>query len=397
MVYDRELQIRNFKSIEHYKVEVSLQANGVDFKALLEIPENLLTDGYLINKSHAEQLVNKFLPKSGFIVESFDRKKSKESAPLPYDLSSLQVDASKFGITPAKTLQLVQSLYDQPLSAVTYPRTDSKYLPESMIKDVTKTLTTLNKVVPKFSDFKVDSEKKVKCFNDKKVTAHHAIIPTSKYIDLSKLTDSQKAIYILIATRYFQQFMDSYEFDKTKALFKSSNFSFIAKGKVTTNKGWKSLSSSNEKSKNEELPDLTSSQHVQFLGYRLITCKTSAPKRFTEGSLVELMGNPAGLVRDEQFKELVSKSDGIGTPATRSDVIQKAVSSNLIVIQNGMAKPGKLINENAQYLSQFSVESSVLMQQKLSSAAENCMTTEALYEHFTKQTKFMVQQWKKAS
>ncbi|KZN63368.1 DNA topoisomerase [Pseudoalteromonas luteoviolacea] len=395
MVYDREQQILNFKSVQHYKVEVYLQADGVEFKALLDIPEPLLKDGYLTNKKHAEQLINEYLPKSGFSVDSFEKIHSKESAPLPYDLSSLQVDASKYGITPAKTLQLVQSLYDQPLSAVTYPRTDSKYLPKSMLKDIGKTLTNLNKVVPKFSDFKADPEKKARCFNDSKVTAHHAIVPTTKHVELEKLTDSQKAIYILIATRYFQQFMDAFEFDKTKVVIQSGKFSFIAKGKVITQKGWKCLGG--EKLKDDELPNLSNGQSVQFLGYKLISAKTSPPKRFTEGALVQLMGNPASLVRDEKFREMVEKSDGIGTPATRSDVIQKAISSNLIIIQNNVAKPGKILSENAQFLEQFSVESSVIMQEKLSSASEGNMSFSELYEHFVKQSIYMVQRWKKAS
>ncbi|MAC34703.1 MAG: hypothetical protein CME38_14035 [Haliea sp.] len=392
IVYDREMQIKNFKAIEHYKIKANLKSGETVFSAYLTLPEPLLDDnGYLTNKSNADKLLD-ILPKSLSVLD-LEKKRKKKSPPLTFCLSDLQIEAGKYGVTPERCLQIVQNLYVQPHSALTYPRTDCRYLPTSMLSDIAKIFTHLNHNIPILADVSVNLNKKPSCFNDEKVTAHHAIIPTTKPVDFERLTDTEKAVYLLASKRFVQQFMDDFTFDESTLLIGDERFSISCKGKQVVNLGWQELS--NNDSKDVLLPNLKVGDEVEVLGYELEAKKTQPPKRFAEHDLIAVMGNPANFVRDQKYKEAVKASAGIGTEATRSDVIKRALANGLITtVKNGKSvRPGDLIVRFAPFLTSFSVEHSVLLQARINELASKGDVNEESYRFFTDRVKKQVSKW----
>ncbi len=394
IVYDREMEIKNFKPIDHFKIKANLKAGNLTFSAYVTLPSALLDDnGYLTNKSNAEKLLE-VLPKSLTVLD-LETKRKKNSAPLTFCLSDLQIEAGKYGITPERCLQIVQNLYTQPHSALTYPRTDCRYLPTSMLSDLSKTFTHLNHNFPIFADANVNLDKKPRCFNDEKVTAHHAIVPTTKSIDFERLTDAEKAVYLLVSKRFVQQFMNDFIFDESTLLIGDQRFSINCKGKQVVNLGWKELSNSKSDSKDVLLPNLKVGDVVEVLSYELEAKKTQPPKRFAEHDLIAVMGNPSNFVRDQKYKEAVKASDGIGTEATRSDVIKRALANGLITtVKNGNSvRPGDLIVRFASFLTSFSVEHSVLLQARINELASSGDVSEEHYQFFTDRVKKQVGKW----
>lgn len=396
IIHDREVQIEKFKPTKFYKIVANLRCDGVEFDAELELPASILNkDGYLTSRATSEGII-KALPKKVF-VQSVEEKEESKSAPLPFDLGSLQIEAGKLKIDPERTLQIIQALYDQPKSALTYPRTDCRYLPEQMKNDVNKVLDHLNKSIPMLATMKVNLDLNQRCFNDEKVTAaaHHGIVPTTKYLDFKSITDQEKAIYILVAKRFFQQFMEKYRYKKTSLLVGTEKFKFKASGNQVLELGWKALEPS--KSKDSNLPLLSDQSDIELLGYSLKEGVTKPPKRFTKAELIQVMERPHNFVRNEKYIELVESSNGIGTPATRSDVIKRATSSGLIDASKSTVRPGNLISKYADRLQLFSVEHSVLLQEKLRQASNGEFNPDELYKVFSNQTLRQVEQWQKTS
>lgn len=394
IVFDREQSIKNFKPTIFYKIKANFKNGDNVFSAYLDLPEQLLNDdGYLIDEKIAYRL-KEGLPKS-FIVKEFATKKKSNSAPLTYCLSDMQVEAGKYGITPDHCLQVIQNLYDSPNSVLTYPRTNCRYLPTAVLEQVTKIISHLNKSIPVFSDIDIDLNKCPRCFNDEKVTAHHAIIPTTKSINFDRLTDNEKAIYLLVAKRFLQQFMADFTYNETKLVIGDDKFSFGCKGKQIISLGWKELASG---SNNENLlPKLDIGQVINVTDFVLEKGVTKAPKRLGLSELVSVMENPARFVRDDQYKQLVSESSGIGTSATQSDVIKRATANGLISVDKGgkFVRPGDLVLRFASYLSQFSVENSVLLQGKINEISSKKNISNEDYELFLKIVKSQVSKWKK--
>ncbi|NLB91548.1 MAG: DNA topoisomerase III, partial [Clostridiales bacterium] len=280
-------------------------------------------------KEKAQELSKRLLKKEGRVFSSSTQEK-KELPPLLYDLTSLQRDANRLlGFTAKKTLQVAQSLYETK-KAITYPRTDSRYLSKDLIPQVYKTLsllpekyrTYLPTVMP---EGKLSFSKRI--INDEKITDHHAIIPTPKRISIDKLSVDEQKLYELITKGLLAVFFPPYEYLSQEIITQVEGEFFLSRGIVIKPLGWKELYPSPVKktsSKKEEtaLPLQKKGDLHQVKATKVKEEKTKPPAFYTDGSLLSAMENAGRTIADEELKEQM-KGSGLGTPATRAAIIER--------------------------------------------------------------------------
>jgi len=277
-------------------------------------------------------------------IESITTTPGKQLPPLLYDLTELQRDANRrFGFSANKTLQLAQSLYEKH-KLLTYPRTDSRYLPEDMKETVRNTLHQIN--IPEFHDALMGIpglhfNKRI--IDNSKITDHHAIIPTPKKPDLSKLTADEAVIYKMAAMRLIEVFYPAYEYDSTEVILKIEEEHFAAKGRTIREMGFMALRKNTEtsaakgkskkKTKEEEdakqLPPLSEGTEVPVSKASVESKKTQPPKPFTEATLLSAMEYAGKYIEDEELKEEMDKLS-LGTPATRAAIIERLIQVHYI-------------------------------------------------------------------
>jgi len=248
LVFIREQAIKAFKPIKYYQVEVDVfTQEKAEFTLTWNIPERVLSDGRLLDQSYALKAVQYFQQQKIGIIEGLSVEDKAKQPPLPYELTTLQSACDKYEISPDETLEIAQSLYDKPLSSTSYPRTNIGYLPEGLLEDVNETIENLLKIEP-FKALKehLDTAKKSKAWNDKKVKVHHGIIPTTSIINFSRLTPKQKAVYVLIAKRYLVQFMSDYLYEHTSLTVKIGNLTCTANCNISKKLGWRAIEESED-------------------------------------------------------------------------------------------------------------------------------------------------------
>ena len=316
MVCGREAAIRDFQSEPFYTVQLA--------------PEGFVANGgRMKEKTEAEKIAGECRTAGTATVKSVERKDRAEKPPALYDLTSLQRDANRLlGFTAKQTLDYTQSLYEKKL--VTYPRTDSRYLTE----DMAGMLPGLVEMVRRKCGIALDAPTAVNAaqvINGKKVTDHHAIIPTKtmEAADLSELPSGEKAVLDLIAVRLVCAVGGPCRYSETSVVLECAGHEFKAKGKTVTDPGWKAclLVSGDEKDGDDAppVPELSEAAVLSLAGVELKEGKTTPPKRFTEDTLLQSM-ETAGA---EDMPEDVERK-GIGTPATRAAVIEKLVQKGFV-------------------------------------------------------------------
>ncbi|EFQ1668250.1 DNA topoisomerase III, partial [Salmonella enterica] len=274
------------------------------------------------------------------VISKAETKPGKESAPLPFDLTSLQQYASKrWGYTAQQVLDAAQALYETH-KATTYPRTDSRYLPESQKEDIPDILQALILSDQNVSGLVAgaDPHRKARVFNDAKVTAHHAIIPTPARTDISAMSEIEFNLYDAIRRFYIAQFYSEFEFTKTSIEVQCGRHLFASAGKTPTKQGWKVLFASDSESspkdegedtdapvEQEKLPRVSQGEPALLNGAELANKMTRPAPHFTEATLLAAMENIARFVTEEKFKQILKDTAGLGTPATRASIIQGAV------------------------------------------------------------------------
>lgn len=228
-------------------------------------------------------------------------------------------------------LNIAQNLYEK-RKLVTYPRTDSRYLSDDM-KGVVK--STMNKIsVPPYDRAtKPLLEKGIKfskrIIDNKKVTDHHAIIPTNVRPKLDGISEDEKKIYNLIVKRFIAVFYEPYLYNTTELVIEVENERFVSKGKVLTQSGWKKLYRSDKDNKDVELPALKKGDEIDVVGSEVLVKKTSPPKPYTEATLLSAMENAGRFIEEEDLKEQLKES-GFGTPATRAGIIERLIQVKYI-------------------------------------------------------------------
>ncbi|MCE9678681.1 DNA topoisomerase III [Shewanella sp. AS1] len=283
-------------------------------------------EGRVLAKGLAENVVRRISYQPAR-VEDVQRSSKSQNAPLPYNLSSLQIDCAKrFSMSAKAVLDTCQSLYEKH-KLITYPRSDSRYLPLAQLalapSVIDAVLTGAGELTEGLD--KPDSQLKSKVWNDKKVDAHHAIVPTEKVAKLSLLTQAEKQVYLQIARQYLAQFYPAYQFDETEVFVEIQQGHFKTKAKQDKRLGWKQLFPSKAdpgEERLQQLPDLVKGQALHSQQAELIEKQTQPPKAFTDATLLSAMTGIGRYVTNPEIRKTLKETDGIGTEATRAGIIE---------------------------------------------------------------------------
>lgn len=321
MIVNRQLEINAFRSAVFY--ELKTKYRDVIFNAQLDRFQG-------DEKQKGESLLES-IKESPFEITSVEIKKGKESSPRLFDLTSLQVECNKkFGYSAEDTLKIIQNLYEKKL--VTYPRVDTTYLPNDMypkIPGILNNMVNYQSLVKPLLGSEI--RKSTKVFDDKKVTDHHAIIPTD--VKAQGLMGNEALVYDAIAKRFLAAFYPDCEVSNTTVLGKAKEVEFKATGKQILFDGWRAVYGKEsvgeeEEEKTQILPEFVqgeSGKHEVFLSEG----KTSPPKAYTEATLLRAMETAGKQVEDEELRDLM-KDNGIGRPSTRAAIIETLFRRNYI-------------------------------------------------------------------
>ncbi|VVO00189.1 DNA topoisomerase 3 [Pseudomonas fluorescens] len=339
LVVDRDRAIASFVSVSYWDVDVHLSSMGQPFIASWQ-PSSLGRDeaGRCLQQALARQTVQAISSGKTATVLSRQTEHSREPPPLPFDLSTLQeVCSRKLGIGVQETLNIAQALYETH-KATTYPRSDCRYLPESMFEEVPAVFDALFKTDPALRPALggLDRSLHSRAWNDAKVTAHHGIIPTIEPANLARMSEQERQVYELIRSHYLAQFLPHHEFDRTEVELECAGESLAAVGKKILVQGWKGLLSDNPEDdapsqKSQVLPDLQQGTQCAVDDVELKSMCTAAPKPLTEGDLIKAMKNVAKLVNDPRLKQKLRDTTGIGTEATRAGIIKGLIDRGYLL------------------------------------------------------------------
>lgn len=350
MVVSREREIKNFVKTEYYKIVGDFEGLEAEWKVTEKSSEfdsiKLYNEVGFKVKDDAKRFAISLKDKKAVISE-IKKTKQKENPPLLFNLAEIQNECTKrFKIKPDETLEIIQNLYEKKL--VTYPRTDARVLSTAVAKVITK---NLNGIAKGFKDIEIKgyldkmiAEKystdllKTKYVNDDKITDHYAIIPTGQgYENFEKLPDLQKEVYKIIVKRFISIFYPAAEFSKVSATIEVENENnietFNASNRICIKSGyleiWNNKSTEheenvdNKKQNNlETLNKLKKGQELEVNNYEIKEAQTSPPSRYSSGSMILAMENAGKLIEDEELREQI-KGAGIGTSATRAEIIKK--------------------------------------------------------------------------
>ena len=332
LVVDRDREIARFVSVPFWAIEVALSHAGQSFVATWTPPQGSTDDaGRCLQQPVAQQAAERLRAAGAAQVLSVETERVREGPPLPFDLGTLQEVCSKqLGLDVQETLDIVQALYETH-KATTYPRSDSGYLPESMLAEVPAVLDSLVKTDPSLRPLidRLDRNQRSRAWNDGKVTAHHGIIPTLEPANLSAMSDKELAVYRLIRAHYLAQFLPHHEFDRTVAQLTCGGQSLVAVGKQIAVAGWRQVLAAPEPEdgdgedtqRGQVLPALPAGTSCQVGQVELKALKTLPPKPYTQGELVKAMKGVAKRVTDPRLQQKLKDTTGIGTEATRANII----------------------------------------------------------------------------
>ncbi|MBA1262993.1 DNA topoisomerase III [Stutzerimonas stutzeri] len=341
LVVDRDREIAAFVSVPFWSIEVALSCTGQTFTAQW-LPPSASTDdaGRCLQEPVAQQAAQRIRAAGAAQMVSVETERMREGAPLPFDLGTLQEVCSKqFGLDVQETLEIAQSLYETH-KATTYPRSDSGYLPESMHAEAPTVLDSLLKTDPSLRPIidQLDRTQHSRAWNDAKVSAHHGIIPTLEPVNLSAMSERELAVYRLIRAHYLAQFLPPHEFDRTTARLSCGDQALQAVGKQVVVPGWRLVlaepqpddAGDDTAPRSQVLPALHQGL-AQVAGVDLKALKTLPPRPYTQGELVKAMKSVAKLVSDPRLKQKLKDTVGIGTEATRANIIGGLLSRGYLI------------------------------------------------------------------
>ena len=371
MVVAREREIRNFTKIPYYKIVGEFGQKDKSFTAEWKVTENssqkdsvkLYNETGFKKEKDAKEFIIELSNKKA-IVKEVKKSKQKENAPLLFNLAEIQNECTKrFKIKPDETLEIIQNLYEKKL--VTYPRTDARVLSTAVAKVINKNLNGIAKgfkneeiqeYIKKMVDEKYSTNLiKTKYVNDSKITDHYAIIPTGQgYENYDKLPELQKEVYKLIVKRFLAIFYPPAEFNKISVTIQVQNKEhqeeFNASGKVCLNQGYlevlknkntlkestdiaEKVENSEEKNDLAVFAQIKKGQEIEVINYETKEAQTNPPTRYNSGSIILAMENAGKLIEDEELREQI-KGAGIGTSATRAEIIKKLEKIQYIQIND---------------------------------------------------------------
>ena len=337
MIAKREEEIRKFVPKEYYGI--SLETQDVKWTWRDEKTKSFRT----FSRERAEQIKGR-LENAALEITSVEKKAKKTMAPGLYDLTTLQREANlKYGFSAKETLNIMQRLYENH-KVLTYPRTDSRYIGKDIVPTIKERLKAcgigpyrklagalMNKPVQVNGSF----------VDDKRVSDHHAIIPTEQFVQLDHMTNEERKIYDMVVRRFLAVLYPASQYEQVTMEAKAAGETFAASGKVIKSLGWKEVyedgadddledeADDEKKLKDQRLPEMKTGTRLKILKTSLNTGKTKPPARFTEATLLAAMENPVKFMetRDKEAVKTLGETGGLGTVATRADIIEKLFHS----------------------------------------------------------------------
>lgn len=347
LVVERDRVIEGFKPKDYFEMAGIFSCKNGDIPCRWLAPAVAVDEeGRCVNRQVVEQAYKKAQGKTGHVVKT-ETRPEREPAPLPFDMSTLQQEASRrWGASAKDVLDAAQALYETH-KATTYPRTDCQYLPTSQHGDAPGIFAA---IAPRAEDLgtlvrQANHGFKSRVWNDKKITAHHAIIPTANNaVNVSRMSPLEQKIHDLVCRRYIAQFLGDHEYLASEIEIACEGEMFRATGRVTTKPGWKlsepksaaPLSKTGNKTGKKKpvddedeaeestvsLPQVTQNEAVKNIDLQIHNKKTTPPPRYTEGTLIAAMKSIGKMVTDPKLKAVLKDTAGIGTEATRAGIIE---------------------------------------------------------------------------
>ncbi len=339
MIAAREDEIKNFKPQVYYGIEAQTGSVKLTW-------QDTNGNNRSFNKEKIDSIV-KSLDKQNATVVEIDKKQKKSFSPGLYDLTELQRDANKkFGYSAKETLNIMQKLYEQH-KVLTYPRTDSRYISSDIIGTLPERLKACGvgeyrPLAHKILNKPIKSNKSF--VDDSKVSDHHAIIPTESYVNFSAFTDKERKIYDLVVKRFLAVLFPAFEYEQLTLRTKVGSETFIARGKTILHAGWKEVYENRfedddvtDDVKEQLLPHIEKGDTLTVKLIMQTSGQTKAPARFNEATLLSAMENPTKYMdtQNKQLADTLKSTGGLGTVATRADIIDKLFNSFLIEKRGG--------------------------------------------------------------
>ncbi len=392
MIAKREEDIRQFKPVPYYGL--TGKVNGMTLTWRDSKTQNSTTG----DRNRIEELLKRLEGKEGVVTEVNTTLK-KSYSPGLYDLTELQRDANvRFDFSAKETLNIMQRLYENH-KVLTYPRTDSRYLTTDIVGTLKERLESVS-IGPYKKLAAVLTRKPITAnasfVDNQKVSDHHAIIPTEQFVNLENMSSDERKIYDLVVRRFLAVLYPPYEYEEVSIKVKIENEEFTAKGKITKNLGYKEVydNTSEDDKENESLPKVNKNDTFKAIVFIKTEGKTKPPAPFNEATLLSAMENPVHFLeqKDKELVKTLGETGGLGTVATRADIIEKLFNSFL------MEKKGKdiLITSKGKQLLELVPEDlkkpelTASLEMKLAKIAKGSLKKQDLMNEMTAYTKEIV-------
>ena len=345
LVVRRDEEIEHFVPKDYFEVKAHIVTPKEERFVASWVPSDACEpwqdeEGRVLHRPLAEHVLARIQGQPAQVTGYNDRRES-ETAPLPFSLSSLQIEAAKrYGLSAQSVLDCCQRLYETH-KLITYPRSDSRYLPDEHYAGrhaVLKAIAVHQPDLTPPADF--NTEQKNRCWDDKKVDAHHAIIPTARTGKVA-LSDNEARIYALIARQYLMQFCPDAQFRKCVIDLEIGGGRFVAKARFLAEAGWRALLGNKERDEENDgtpLPVVAKGDTLLCERGELLEKQTQPPRPFTDATLLSAMTGIARFVQDKELKKVLRATDGLGTEATRAGIIE------LLFRRTFLVKKGRYIH-----------------------------------------------------
>ncbi|KQA22412.1 DNA topoisomerase III [Vibrio metoecus] len=349
LVVRRDEEIENFVPHDYFTLDALIPyqsgAEHFDIRARWKPSEACLPwqdeDGRVTNRKLVENVASRIAHQPATVTES-EQDQTKQAAPLPYSLSALQIDAAKrYNMSAQQVLDICQSLYEKH-KLITYPRSDCRYLPKEHLAQAVDVVAAIANNAQEMLTAvnNANLSLRSKAWNDSKVDAHHAIIPTPKKASVNALSSYEMKVYQLIARQYLTQFYPAAVYAEAKLVFNIAGGVFIAKGRQLLSAGWKALTGHQDEQEEgvDKVPPLAVGTVLQCREGEIKQRQTDPPRHFTEATLLQAMTGIARFVADKELKKILRDTDGLGTEATRAGILDTLFKRGLLLRDNKLIK-----------------------------------------------------------
>jgi DNA topoisomerase-3 len=305
-------------------------------------------EGRVLSKPLADNVLSR-IQRQPAIITASSHKQKRQPPPLPYNLSALQIDAARrFSMSAKQVLDTCQALYERH-KLLTYPRSDCRYLPVEHLAERNAVIDALANNCQPLSQAASDADRnlKSKAWNNNRVEAHHAIIPTARKMDTGKLSPAERNVYELVARQYLAQFYPAHEYSDSQVALDIAGGCFIARARTSLKPGWKQLfpprkeGDKKESTLNTQLPNLKKGDACICESGEVLEKQTTPPKSFDDASLLAAMTGIARYVQSPDLRKVLKDTDGLGTEATRAGIIE------LLFTRKFLIRKGKQIRATA--------------------------------------------------